>query len=325
MPSRSKNWSWSTWGRLKKWPNRSSEKPDTTTHFTEERPTTTARDEAKESTATTTGEATGTRVAELLAGIQTGRTSGFSTNSAATSTARRAPTRRPTPGPAISIGPMATETAPPATAGESMAQLRVRTGLSTGSKGTAARGKIGGRTEEAATSPTAITAREAATSRPSETRGEPTKTGKEIRRIMTSQMSAPSKEAAAPEDRTPRRRGATRRLRMLQAQDVVAATEAKSSTLTSPSIRSLKSLAVTGQSPGLAKPTCSRQPVPSRRAGRTGRTRRHSTSLTSSRRTDSLLVATLTQSLSAPRPSKARGRRREGRRLRTELPPARTS
>ena len=67
---------------------------------------------------------------------------------------------RTEPGMATRTGLMAREAMSPASTGGSRTGLRARTGLSTGSTGTVARGKIGGGSEEVATSTTAITAQE---------------------------------------------------------------------------------------------------------------------------------------------------------------------
>ena len=65
------------------------------------------------------------------------------------------------------------------------------------------KGKRGGLIEEAATSTTITIDRETATSMTSD---EPGMIGKEIKRIMTSQISARGKEAVAPEDSLSKRR-----------------------------------------------------------------------------------------------------------------------
>ena len=135
---------------------------------------------------------------------------------------------RTEPGMATRTGLMAREAMSPASTGGSRTGLRARTGLSTGSTGTVGRGKIGGGSEEVATSTTATTAREATTTM---TSVEPGPTGKEIKRIMTSQISAPGKEAEALEEGMPRRSGSRTRRRKPPARDVAAATEVQTSML----------------------------------------------------------------------------------------------
>ena len=139
------------------------------------------------------------------------------------------------PGMAIRIGRRITiATEGTIATGANMARRRARTGPSTGSM-EAASTKRSGTTGEAVTNTTMTIAREAATTMTSD---GPGKTGKEIRRIMTSQISAPGKEAVALGDRHSKRRGSR--------ADAAVVTEAKTRS-SQTGKESQKALATTGQ------------------------------------------------------------------------------
>ena len=189
---------------------------------------------------TTIEEATGTRTVVVLAGAQTGRMNECSSR-AMVSTPRRTLVRKTSPGMAIKTGRhpmMATESM--IAADVSTTPLKARTGQSTGSIPTKARGRTGGRTEEAAASTTMTIGREATTTTTSE---EPGKIGKEIKRIMTSQISPQGKEVEALEG-CPSKRSESKTMR-LRAGDAAVVREARTRRLAG--IKSQKALAPIGQ------------------------------------------------------------------------------
>lgn len=132
--------------------------------------------------ATTTGEATGTTITEVP--VEMHRIH------AEVSTVRRLSILRTTPG-------AATEAISMVAVGENRTRHGPHIGLCTGSIDTMTRDKTGTMTNEVASSTTMTSVREVAASMISE---EPGKIGKEIKRIMTSQISARGKELEALED-----------------------------------------------------------------------------------------------------------------------------